>query len=175
MKSASSACQIRNSCLVTFNLSLFSCHFAQNLKTNGLIFILNSSFLILNCPCQWQTYTLPYDGLAYELAFYNLNTGVSCGHTVMNFGERIYYTTNSGNNWIFATCPPTIRALVNLQFINAATVYACGAENVYGRFINNYIPGFNSIQFYIRQRLISKGISEYFSEYKTAFLKQIDL
>ena len=138
------------------------------------ILILNSSFLILNCPCQWQTYTLPYDGLAYELAFYNLNTGVSCGHTVMNFSERIYYTTNSGNNWILATYPPEIRALANLQFINASTVYACGAENVYSKFAKNYVPGFNSIPFYIRQRIISKGISEYFSEYKTAFLKSTD-
>jgi photosystem II stability/assembly factor-like uncharacterized protein len=136
--------------------------------------ILNSSFLILNCECQWQTYTLPYDGLAYELAFYNLNTGVSCGHTVMNFSERIYYTTNSGNNWIFANCPPTIRALVNLQFINSSTVYACGAENVYSMFAKNYVPGFNSFPYFLRQRIISKGISEYLSDYKSAFLKSTD-
>lgn len=139
-----------------------------------IFFILNFSFLILNCPCQWQTYTLPYDGLANELAFYNLNTGVSCGHTVMTFSERIYYTTNSGNNWILATLPPEIRALVNLQFINSSTVYACGAQNGNIMFSEEYVPGFISMPFYLRQRLISKGISEYFSEYKTAFLKSTD-
>ncbi|MBN1634784.1 MAG: T9SS type A sorting domain-containing protein [Ignavibacteria bacterium] len=137
-------------------------------------FIVHCTLIIENCMCRWQTYTLPYNGLANELAFYNLNTGVSCGHTVFQFTEKIYYTTNSGINWILATFPPEIRALVNLQFISSSTVYACGAENVYGLFTKSYNPGFSTLPFYLRERFISKGISEYFSEYKSAFLKSVN-
>lgn len=136
-----------------------------------LFFIIHCTLKIEDCMCQWQTYTLPYDGLANELAFYNLNTGVSCGHTLFQFTEKIYYTSNSGNNWIMASCPPQIRALVNIQFINSSTVYACGAENYYRVFSKGYEPGFNSLPHFIRNRFAAKGISEYFSEYKSAFLK----
>jgi len=139
-----------------------------------LFLIFNSSFFIHNCLCQWQTYYLPYYGLSNEISFYNFSNGVSCGHSTNNFSEKLYYTTNAGNNWILSVYPPEIRALVNLQFINSSIVYACGAQNGNILLSDDYIPGFNSIPFYLRQSIILKGISEYFSEYKTAFLKSTD-
>lgn len=139
-----------------------------------IFFILNFSFLILNCPCQWQTYTLPYQGIAHTVEFYSMSNGISCGNTLFPFTGRIYYTTSSGNNWMPAVFPAEIRAILNLQFINSSTVYACGAQNGNIMFSEEYVPGFISMPFHLRQRLISKGISEYFSEYKTAFLKSTD-
>ncbi len=133
--------------------------------------ILNSTFLIRNCQSQWSNYLLPYNGIAYTLGFYNINTGVSCGHTVGTFYEQLYYTSNSGVNWIIASYPLEIRALSDVQFINSTTVYACGAENIYNNFTKIYSPGFNFLPLHLRRKFISKGITEMYSEYKTAFLK----
>ena len=118
---------------------------------------------------QWVSYTLPYNGLAFELGFYNANSGISIGHTLMTFQERIFFTTNAGLNWLQASSPLEIRALVNLQYINSSIVYSCGAENNFG--FSQKPTGFANLPYQVRQSFYIKGISEFFSEYKTAFLK----
>lgn len=120
---------------------------------------------------QWSTYYLPYGGIAYTLDFYNLNTGVSCGHTILGFNEKIFYTTNSGINWIQASYPPQLRAIATVQFINASTVYACGAINDYVHktdiYFNNNLTLYNKIK--EKHRL--KGICSNYEEYRGVFIK----
>ena len=138
-----------------------------------LVFVLITHCTLItdNCKCQWTNYPLPYDGIAYTLGFYNVNAGVSCGHTINTFGEKLYYTSNSGTNWLLAYYPPEIRALVDVQFVSSTIVYACGAENGYKNFVKKYTPGFDYLPYHLRSGIISKGITELYSEYKTAFLK----
>ncbi len=138
-----------------------------------LLFIICFSFFTVHPSfSQWSTYYLPYGGIAYTLDFYNLNTGVSCGHTILGFNEKIFYTTNSGANWIQAAYPPQLRAIATVQFINASTVYACGA-------INNYVyktDVFNTTRstFFnqINKRYRLKGICDNSAEnYRGVFIK----
>jgi len=134
-------------------------------------------FIISDCSllnAQWSTYSLPYHGFAYTLGFYNLNLGISCGHTFAPFNEKIYYTTNSGINWNLANYPQELRAIVGIQFINATTAYACGAENMV--FDNNYDAKNDFISYpkNIRERFYREGKREFYSGYKAAFIKSTD-
>jgi len=124
-----------------------------------------------NCRAQWATYTLPYQGIAYTLGFYNLNTGVSCGHTFTSFNEQLYYTTNSGVNWILAAYPSTIRALVSVQYVNSTIVYACGSENGYAENVKKYSPDYNDLPWSVKYGLKRIGIDGLSSGYKSAFLQ----
>lgn len=139
------------------------------MKFRLLLLIIFLFFFAKDSECQWTSYTLPYDGLAFELGFYNANSGISIGNTLINFQGKIYYTTNAGLNWLPAYFPASIRALVNLQYINSQIVYACGAENIFSFALKP--AGFKALSYQVRQRFHIKGISEFFSEYKTAFLK----
>jgi hypothetical protein len=130
--------------------------------------------IILNCSllnAQWIPYTLPYNGIAYCLAFNNLNNGISCGHTLFPFNEKIYYTSNSGMNWLPASCPPEIRALSNVIYINSSLIYACGAENLFARKSYSNINDFKFLPYFLKQRLLNEGRRELSSGYKAAFLK----
>jgi photosystem II stability/assembly factor-like uncharacterized protein len=128
----------------------------------------------MNANAQWASYTLPYTGIAYTLGFYDLNRGISFGHTLFPANENMFYTTNSGINWVHTNYPVELRAIADVQFINASTVYACGAENVGIR--NNYNPNNDFIKFpeIIRKRFIREGKSEFYSGYKSAFIKSTD-
>ncbi|MDD5361686.1 MAG: T9SS type A sorting domain-containing protein [Ignavibacteria bacterium] len=128
-------------------------------------------FFAANLNAQWSTYTLPYTGIAYTLGFYNMNIGISLGHAATSFSERIYYTTNSGFNWTLASCPPEIRVMLGIQFLNSALVYACGSENVNPWKLNKLNNDFLSLPNYIRQKYLMEGRREFYSEYKSAFLK----
>lgn len=136
-----------------------------------LALILNSSFLIHNCQSQWANYTLPYDGLAYTIGFFGVNTGVVCGHSLWDAQSKFYYTTNAGINWIASAYPSTLRATIDVQFINSSLVYACGAENVPFNNLKKYNPVFKNFHGYLKSKFISRGIGEMYSDYKTAFIK----
>jgi hypothetical protein len=134
------------------------------------ILIVFTFFLYLNTFGQWMTYNLPYAGLAYTMDFYNLNTGISCGYTINTFSEKIYYTTNSGTNWILASYPVQLRALTTVQFINASTVYASGAQNNYKNYsYQNNHNIFSKYPFYSKNLL--NGINENFEVYKGVLVK----
>ncbi len=128
----------------------------------------------LNANAQWIQHTLPYNGFAYTLAFFNANNGISFGHTDIDFTENIFYTTNSGLNWIQAGCPPGIRAIVDAQYVNSLLVYACGAENFHFGINKGMSNDFISCPDYIRQKMLSEGKREFFNLYKSAFLKSTD-
>ncbi|MFA7362073.1 MAG: T9SS type A sorting domain-containing protein [Candidatus Kapaibacterium sp.] len=137
------------------------------------VLILNTILLSENCQSQWASYSLPYTGLANTLGFYDLNHGVSFGHTFSTISEKIFYTTNSGINWIHANYPPELRAIVDVQYINSNTIYACGAENIP---FSNFSRANNDFILYpiiIRDKLIRDGIEE-FSVYKGAFINSTD-
>ena len=136
--------------------------------------IVHCTLNIEDCMCQWHTYTLPYSGIANTLEFYNLNLGISCGHTLLGFNERIFYTTNSGTNWIQATCPLEIRAMIDIQFINSSTIYGCGAENVSFIKSDNIYNDFSSFPRNIRDKFLIEGKRENSAFYKSAFLKSTD-
>ena len=138
------------------------------------VLILNTILFSENCQSQWVSYLLPYTGLANTLGFYDLNHGVSFGHTFSTVNEKIFYTTNSGIGWVQANYPPELRAIADVQYINANTIYACGAENIsfsnFSRANNDYIL-YPKI---IRDKLIRDGIKEFNNGYKGAFIKSTD-
>ncbi len=139
------------------------------------VLILNTILLSENCQSQWASYTLPYEGYANTLGFYDLNHGVSFGHYVSySFHEKIFYTTNSGVNWIQANYPPELMSINDVQYINANTIYACGGENL--SFSNNYNPvnDFRSFPKNVRERFLIKGYREFNNVYKGAFIKSTD-
>lgn len=123
---------------------------------------------------QWMQYPLSYNGIAYSLGFYNVSVGVSCGHSLFPFNEKIYNSTNSGAAWNLASYPQELRSLPCIQFINATTVYAGGAENLFVNRIYNYNNDFLSFPISFRQKLIIEGRREFFAEYKAAFVKSTD-
>jgi len=129
----------------------------------------------MSAGAQWASYTLPYNGIAYTLGFYDLNKGISFGHTLFPANEKMFYTTNSGISWVQTNYPAEIRAIADVQFINASTVYACGAENVA---IQNIIilpdNEFSRYPTNLREKYLREGKREYFSEYKSAFIKSTD-
>lgn len=127
-----------------------------------LLFITNYSLP------QWSVYNLPYNGLAYRMDFYNLNTGVSCGHTLFPFNENIFYTTNSGTNWLQAAYPVQLRALVSVQFINSSVVYACGAMN---NIINYEEKNPVNIKNFYRNNYLLKGITKFYEPYRAVLVK----
>jgi hypothetical protein len=90
---------------------------------------------------------------------------------VLPFNEQIYYTTNSGTNWILANYPSQLRAITQIQFINSSTVYACGAENVSFNPSKKHFLDFNSIPLFTRNKIIRTGNYDITSEYKGAFIK----
>ncbi|MCX6165123.1 MAG: T9SS type A sorting domain-containing protein, partial [Ignavibacteriae bacterium] len=120
---------------------------------------------------QWITYNLPYGGLAYTLGFYNLNTGVSCGHTSITPSEKIFYTTNSGTNWILASYSLQLRSLTSVQYINSSTIYACGAQNNYGNYSNKNYYNNISIPSSFKNKNLLKGINEQSEVYRGVFVK----
>ncbi len=131
-------------------------------------------FTFVNADAQWITYTLPYNGVANSISFYDLNNGVSCGHNTITFYEQIYRTTNSGVNWVLSSFPSTIRAIVGIQYINANLVYACGAENWPFQNKDGYkseYPGFSNP---LMKKFITEGKNVLYNQYKSAFLKSTD-
>ena len=128
----------------------------------------------INANAQWEYYTLPYNGIAYTLGFYDLNKGISFGHTLFPANEKMFYTTNSGISWVQTNYPAEIRAIADVQFINASIVYASGAENV--AINNKSLPNNDFIKFpeNIRNRLLREGKREFYSEYKSVFIKSTD-
>ncbi len=138
------------------------------------LYLIIALFLFLNADAQWIQHTLPYNGYAYTLAFFNADNGISFGHTSIDFAEKIFYTTNSGSNWLQASCPQSIRAIVDAQYINSSLVYACGAENFPFGTSKGIRNDFISCPDYIRQKLLSEGKREDFNLYKSAFLKSTD-
>ena len=128
----------------------------------------------VNINAQWSYYTLPYTGIANVLCFYDVSKGLSFGHTVMPFNERMFYTTNSGGNWESTNYPVQLRAITDAQFINAMTIYACGGENISFNNKTGYYNDFASYPKYVRERYLQEGKREYFSEYKGAFIKSTD-
>ena len=128
-------------------------------------------FVAVSVNAQWVNYTLPFDGQIYTLGFANVSTGVACGNTIMPYSARYFYTSNAGINWAASTFPPTIRSTVDVQFINSTLVYGGGAENIALKSLKNSNHLFLHLPEYIRNKFISKGITDYSAEYKTAFLK----
>ncbi|MFZ4590992.1 MAG: T9SS type A sorting domain-containing protein [Ignavibacteria bacterium] len=128
----------------------------------------------LSANAQWMQYMLPYGGFAYTLGFYDVNRGLSLGHTMFPFNQKLFYTTNSGNNWVQANYPMELRAFADVQYINATTVYAGGSENIYGK--NREYNGEDFRQFpkLMRERLLREGKRQFLPEYKTAFIKSTD-
>jgi len=121
---------------------------------------------------QWSQYNLPYNGIAYRMNFYDLNNGISTGLTYNNYSGRIYYTTNSGANWLSSFYPQDLRAITSVQYVNSSTVYACGAQNNFSDKIFNTNFG-NPF----RQRKIGnfiKGIIPGWEYYKGVLLKSTD-
>ena len=92
------------------------------------LFVILVMLAAMNASAQWVNYTLPYNGIAGTIGFYNVNTGVSCGNNTNSL--QLFYTTNAGSNWIIATYPFEINDLTKVQFINSSTVYACGSEEI---------------------------------------------
>ena len=139
------------------------------------VLILNTILLSEDCQSQLASYTLPYEGYANTLGFYDQNHGVSFGHyESYSFYEKIFYTTNSGVNWIQANYPQELMSITDMQYINANIIYACGSENL--SFSNNYIPvnDFRSFPKNVRERFLIKGYREFNSVYKGAFIKSTD-
>ena len=125
----------------------------------------------MNANAQWVSYTLPYSGIPFTLGFYDLNRGVSFGHSISPFNEYIFYTTNSGLSWIQAAYPVELRAIADVQYINENIIYACGAETVAFSSNTKTENDFLSFPKNIRDRLLIEGRTEFFSEYKSAFIK----
>ena len=82
-----------------------------------MLFILNSSFLILNCFSQWLLQPWPVSGNTYIIRFFDNNYGIA---TLENF--TVIRTTNGGQNW-----QPILNSLIYmLQKINDSTMYGWG-------------------------------------------------
>ena len=76
----------------------------------------------------------------HTIGFYDLNHGVSFGHTYSSsIIEKIFYTTNSGVSWIQANYPQELMSIADVQYINANTIYACGGRNIL-HLVMNYNP-----------------------------------
>ncbi len=127
--------------------------------------------LVKNIKSQWIPYFLPYQGVAYSLNFYDINKGVSAGHTLGFFSARIFFTSNSGNNWILSSYPSEIRALPALQFIDSLLVYSGGAENLFSKGHNQYPTFYYKYPDFIKAYLYNIGIDGSPAEYKGVFLK----
>jgi photosystem II stability/assembly factor-like uncharacterized protein len=140
-----------------------------------LFFIVHCILKIENCFCQWSVQTFPFNGVIYGIAFKDVNNGVACGHTFTNFSEMLYYTTNSGTNWILASYPPTLRSLPSVQYINATTIYASGAENItLSGQTKYYSPDFQKLPPYLKSHFLRLGIDGSYNTYKGAFVKSTD-
>ncbi|MCX7832860.1 MAG: T9SS type A sorting domain-containing protein [Ignavibacteria bacterium] len=120
---------------------------------------------------QWIPYYLPHQGLASAIEFFNINRGVTTGHTFGVFNERLYFTTNSGVNWILSFYPAEIRALPALQFVDSLLVYSGGAENLYKVGKKSYSNYFLKLPDFIKCNLYSFGIDGSVEGYKGVFLK----
>lgn len=123
---------------------------------------------------QWIQYLLPYNGFAYTLGFYDVNRGLSFGHTMFPFNQNMYFTTNSGNNWLPANYPSGLRAFADVQYINSSLVYAGGSENIYGKSSEYTGNDFRDYPKFMRERLLREGRREFIPEYKAAFIKSTD-
>jgi photosystem II stability/assembly factor-like uncharacterized protein len=135
------------------------------------LLILNCTLNIDNCLCQWGVQTFPFNGVVYGIAFKDVNNGVACGHN-NSASEMLYFTTNSGTNWILASYPATLRVLPSVQYINATTLYAGGAENnVLLSRQEKYDSGFAKLPYYIKNHFLYLGVNGLFGEYKEAFIK----
>ncbi|MCX6157884.1 MAG: T9SS type A sorting domain-containing protein [Ignavibacteriae bacterium] len=128
----------------------------------------------LSANAQWIQYPLSYTGFAYTLGFYDVNRGLSFGHTMFPFNQNLYYTTNSGSNWVMANYPMQLRAFADVQYINANIVYAGGSENVVLKSSNSSRNDFRNFPKFLRERLLREGKREYSVEYKSAFIKSSD-
>jgi photosystem II stability/assembly factor-like uncharacterized protein len=118
---------------------------------------------------QWSQYNLPYNGIAYRMNFYDLNNGISTGLTYNNYSGRIYYTTNSGANWLSSVYPQDLRAITCVQYINSSTVYACGAQNNFSdKIFSTNFPNFFNLN---NNRNYLKGIIPGWEYYKGVLLK----
>ncbi len=135
------------------------------------IFLVVFFFFFFEANAQWITYTLPYSGSPYSLCFYNLNVGISGGYESFQFNGQIYYTTNSGLNWLISSYPVQLRILTNIQFINSTLVYASGAENYTFAASRKENGSIASFPYFYRQKLINSGKFESAGGYKAAFLK----
>lgn len=120
---------------------------------------------------QWIPYYLPYQGIAYSIDFYDVSKGISTGHTFFVFNEKLFYTTDSGLNWIQSFYPLNVRALPALQFIDSLLVYSGGAENLYVKKDKEFSKYFLNLPDFIKNSLYKIGIDGSVGEYKGVFLK----
>lgn len=137
----------------------------------NFILILFLFVFINSSSSQWIPYYLPHQGIAYTIEFYNINKGVTTGHTFGVFTEKLYYTTNSGLNWILSYYPNEIRALPALQFIDSLLVYSGGAINLTNRKNKSHSDYFYKLPDFIKKELNKIGIDGSYWEYKGVFVK----
>ncbi|MCX6162054.1 MAG: YCF48-related protein [Ignavibacteriae bacterium] len=84
-----------------------------------LFFILNSSFFIHNCMCQWIQQSTGTTMDLSNIMFINRYTGWACG------GGGILKTTNSGNNWITLNLPVN-KPLQKIFPVDSNIIYCVG-------------------------------------------------
>jgi photosystem II stability/assembly factor-like uncharacterized protein len=84
-----------------------------------MLFILNSSFLIVNCFSQWllQPWPVTVSGIVYDIKFFDNNVGIASMQNPV-----VIRTTNGGQNWQ----PIFYSTIYKLQKINDSIMYACG-------------------------------------------------
>ena len=76
---------------------------------------------------------------------------------------------------MIASYPLTIRSLPSVQYINATTIYASGAENItLSGQIKYYSPEFQKLPAYLKSRYLQIGIDGSLNGYKGAFVKSTD-
>ena len=138
------------------------------------ILVILAMLIAINANAQWASYTLPYIGIASTLGFYDLNHGVSFGHTINSATEKIFYTSNSGVTWNAATYPQELRAIVEMQYINANTIYACGSENTPFSNFGRTNDDFKLYPKFIRDRITRESIKVSNNVSKGAFIKSTD-
>jgi photosystem II stability/assembly factor-like uncharacterized protein len=90
-----------------------------------MLFILNSSFLILNCFPQWLLQSWPESGTVRDLKFFDKNYGLFSIYNTNNFSAvlgNIWRTTNGGNNWSKVLSI----SITQLQKIDSNTMFGWG-------------------------------------------------
>ncbi|MEO8664654.1 MAG: T9SS type A sorting domain-containing protein [Ignavibacteria bacterium] len=99
-----------------------------------IIFIFLFQILLQNqIYCQWISQPIsPGEGNLLTVDFADVNKGAIAG---WKFGDKTlqgtgFYTTNAGKTWIRSTMPDSIRAILEIEFVNETTGFAVGAYNL---------------------------------------------